>query len=50
MLRVTGPFAAKKFVKSDPTSLTETDDPREIRKQVSFLHITKWLVDVSHAG
>ncbi|KAI0914684.1 hypothetical protein F4823DRAFT_571228 [Ustulina deusta] len=36
MLRVTGPFAAKKFVKSDPTSLTETDDPREIRKQVEF--------------
>ncbi|RWA14782.1 hypothetical protein EKO27_g356 [Xylaria grammica] len=36
MLRVSGPRQQKKFVKSDPTSLTETDDPREIRKQVEF--------------
>lgn len=36
MLRVTGPREPKKFVKSDPTSLEETDDPREIRKQVEF--------------
>ncbi|KAI0432115.1 hypothetical protein F5Y09DRAFT_302609 [Xylaria sp. FL1042] len=36
MLRVTGPRYQKKFVKSDPTSLSETDDPREIRKQVEF--------------
>lgn len=34
MLRVTGPRQQKKFVKSDPASLAETDDPREIRKQV----------------
>jgi hypothetical protein len=37
MLRVTGPRQQKKFVKSDPSSLAETDDPREIRKQVSPL-------------
>ncbi|KAI1127719.1 hypothetical protein F5Y10DRAFT_242238 [Nemania abortiva] len=36
MLRVTGPRQQKKFVKSDPSSLAETDDPREIRKQVEF--------------
>ncbi|KAJ2968545.1 hypothetical protein NUW58_g10199 [Xylaria curta] len=36
MLRVTGPRHQKKFVKSDPASLAETDDPREIRKQVEF--------------
>ncbi|KAI0974521.1 hypothetical protein F4678DRAFT_458484 [Xylaria arbuscula] len=36
MLRVSGPRVQKKFVKSDPASLTETDDPREIRKQVEF--------------
>ncbi|KAI0540783.1 hypothetical protein GGR58DRAFT_511500 [Xylaria digitata] len=36
MLRVTGPRQQKKFVKSDPASLIETDDPREIRKQVEF--------------
>ncbi|KAI0486067.1 hypothetical protein F4859DRAFT_468821 [Xylaria cf. heliscus] len=36
MLRVTGPRKEKKFVKSDPASLAETDDPREIRKQVEF--------------
>ncbi|KAK5636530.1 hypothetical protein RRF57_012242 [Xylaria bambusicola] len=36
MLRVSGPYAQKKFVKSDPTSLAETDDPREIRRQVEF--------------
>ncbi|KAF2965909.1 hypothetical protein GQX73_g7648 [Xylaria multiplex] len=36
MLRVTGPRQQKTFVKSDPASLTETDDPREIRKQVEF--------------
>lgn len=38
MLRVTGPREPKKFVKSDPTSLEETDDPREIRKQVSHVY------------
>lgn len=38
MLRVTGPRQQKKFVKSDPSSLAETDDPREIRKQVSPFH------------
>ncbi|KAH8156617.1 hypothetical protein CIB48_g11631 [Xylaria polymorpha] len=36
MLRVTGPRKEKKFVKSDPASLAESDDPREIRKQVEF--------------
>ncbi|KAI3329432.1 hypothetical protein HD806DRAFT_530824 [Xylariaceae sp. AK1471] len=36
MLRVSGPRASQKFVKSDPASLEETDDPREIRKQVEF--------------
>jgi hypothetical protein len=36
MLRVSGPRATQKFVKSDPASLEETDDPREIRKQVGF--------------
>jgi lupus La protein len=34
MLRVSGRNQHKKFVKSDPASLPETDDPREIRKQV----------------
>ncbi|GAW25218.1 putative RNA-binding la domain protein [Rosellinia necatrix] len=36
MLRVTGPRQQKKFVKSDPTSLEDTDNPHEIRKQVEF--------------
>ncbi|KAJ3575925.1 hypothetical protein NPX13_g3870 [Xylaria arbuscula] len=36
MLRVSGPRAKKQFVKSDAGSLAETDDPREIRKQVEF--------------
>jgi len=36
MLRVSGRNQQKKFVKSDPTSLPETDDPREIRKQVRY--------------
>ncbi|KAJ8119855.1 hypothetical protein ONZ43_g3286 [Nemania bipapillata] len=36
MLRVTGPRHQKTFVKSDPSSLAESDDPREIRKQVEF--------------
>lgn len=48
MLRVTGPRKEKKFVKSDPASLAESDDPREIRKQVSLLRLTKSLVDLSH--
>ncbi|KAI1814463.1 hypothetical protein GGS20DRAFT_548289 [Poronia punctata] len=36
MLRVSGRNQQKKFVKSDPSSLPETDDPREIRKQAEF--------------
>ncbi|KAI0195971.1 hypothetical protein F4808DRAFT_325794 [Astrocystis sublimbata] len=36
MLRVSGPRREVKFVKSDPASLAESDDPHEIRKQVEF--------------
>ena len=42
MLRVSGPHSKKQFVKSDPSSLGETDNPNEIRKQVSPSHSIQW--------
>jgi hypothetical protein len=50
MLRVTGYRKNREtnLVKSDPASLAETDNPREIRKQVRLLYDAQLLTCLNH--